>query len=273
MNWMSEETKAAAKNKLANLTVRIGHPEQWSQDLYNLVLSAPEEGGLYIDNIMAILKANSDHIFATRKDPVDKTQWPDTPQTINAYYSPLDNSINILAGILQAPFYDPDASAEENLGGIGTVIGHEITHAFDTMGSQFDEAGNLRDWWTAEDKEHFQTLASETAAYYDTMEIDGKQINGALTVSENIADLGGVACVTQIAQENGYDLEAVYEAYANIWAFKGREEYLAMQIATDIHSPAKIRVNAVLSAQQAFRDLYGIKEGDGMYQETMPKIW
>lgn len=105
------------------------------------------------------------------------------------------------------------------------------------------------------------------------MEIDGKQVNGSMTVSENIADLGGVACVTQIAQENGYDLEAVYEAYANIWAFKGREEYLAMQIATDVHSPEKIRVNAVLSAQQAFRDLYGIEEGDGMYQEMMPKIW
>ena len=143
---MSEETKTAAKNKLANLTVRIGHPTQWPQDLYDLVLSAPEEGGLYIDNILAILKANSDYTFATSKDPVDKTQWLDTPQTINAYYSPQDNSINILAGILQAPFYDPNASVEENLGGIGTVIGHEITHAFDTTGAQFDEAGNLRDW-------------------------------------------------------------------------------------------------------------------------------
>lgn len=273
LDWMSEETKTAAKNKLANLTVRIGHPTQWPQDLYDLVLSAPEEGGLYIDNILAILKANSDYTFATSKDPVDKTQWPNTPQTINAYYSPQDNSINILAGILQAPFYDPNASVEENLGGIGTVIGHEITHAFDTTGAQFDEAGNLRDWWTAKDKEYFQTLADETAAYYDAMEIDGKQVNGSMTVSENIADLGGVACVTQIAQENGYDLEAVYEAYANIWAFKGREEYLAMQIATDVHSPEKIRVNAVLSAQQAFRDLYGIEEGDGMYQEMMPKIW
>lgn len=273
LDWMSEETKAAAKNKLANLNVRIGHPEQWPQDHYDLALSAPEEGGLYIDNILSILKATADDTFSTSKDPVDKTRWLDTPQTVNAYYSPQDNSINILAGILQAPYYDPNASVEENLGGIGTVIGHEITHAFDTMGSQFDEAGNLRDWWTAEDKEYFQALTGETAAYYDTMEIGGKQVNGALTVSENIADLGGVACITQIAQENGYDLEAVYEAYANIWAFKGREEYLAMQIATDIHSPAKIRVNAVLSAQQAFRDLYGIEEGDGMYQEKMPKIW
>ena len=273
LEWMSEETKAGAQNKLAAMTVRIGHPTQWPQDRYEMILYAPEEGGIYIDNALRIMEANTNYAFETRNDPVDKTLWPDTPQTINAYYNPQDNSINLLAGILRPPFYDPEASIEENLGGIGTVIGHEITHAFDTLGSQFDEQGNLRNWWTTEDQESFQALAGEVAAYYDTMEIDGRQVNGSQTVSENIADLGGVACITQIAQEQGYDLEKVYESYANIWAFKYREEFLANQIATDVHSPAKIRVNAVLSAQQAFRDLYGIQEGDGMYQEMMPGIW
>ena len=273
LEWMSDATKAEARNKLASLTVRIGHPTEWPQDRYELVLYAPDEGGLYIDNALAIMESSTDYAFETRDEPVDKTLWPSTPQTINAFYSPLDNSINILAGILRAPFYDPEASAEENLGGIGTVIGHEITHAFDMTGSQFDEKGNLRDWWTEEDKKNFQALAEDIVAYYSSMEVDGRQVNGSQTISENIADLGGVSCITQIAQENGYDLEKVYESYANIWAFKCREEYLANQISTDVHSPAKIRVNAVLSAQQAFRDLYDVQEGDGMYQEMMPGIW
>ena len=137
----------------------------------------------------------------------------------------------------------------------------------------FDEKGNLRDWWTQADKESFQKLADEVIAYYDGMEAYGKQINGAQTISENIADLGGVACITEIAQEKQYDLKEVYEAYARIWASKQREEYLAQQVAVDVHAPAKIRVNAVLSAQQAFRDTYDITEEDGMYQKDMPKIW
>lgn len=273
LEWMSQDTRTEAQNKLASLEVRIGHPDTWPQDRYELILDSPEEGGLYIENYLKTAKASSDYMFDTRNEPVDKTLWPDTPQTVNAYYSPQDNSINLLAGILQPPYYDPEASDEENLGGIGTVIGHEITHAFDTTGSQFDAEGNLRDWWTAEDKEHFQTLADEVISYYSHMEIDGKTVNGSQTVSENIADLGAISCITEISEKNGYDLEKVYESYANIWAFKCREEYLSMQIALDTHSPAKIRVNAVLSAQQAFRDLYGIQEGDGMYQEQMPAIW
>ena len=273
LDWMSDETKAEADKKLEEMTVRIGHPEKWPQDLYELRLSVPEEGGLYIDNFLACHKASADHVFETRNEPVDKDTWYMTPQTVNAYYAPQDNSINLLAGILCPPYYDPAASPEENLGGIGDVIAHEITHAFDTAGSQFDEKGNLRDWWTQEDKAHFQELAEEVILYYDGMEIDGKRINGAQTVGENIADLGAVSCITQIAQEKGYDLEKVYEAYAVSWATKDREEYLAQIVAIDSHAPAKIRTNAVLSAQQAFRDLYDIQEGDGMYQERIPEIW
>lgn len=273
LDWMSDATKKEAKNKLAELDVRVGHPDSWPQDRYELILEAPEDGGLYIDNYLRAAKAASDYSFETKDEPADRSLWPDTPQTVNAYYDSQNNSINILAGILQAPFYDPDASAEENLGGIGTVIGHEITHAFDTSGAQFDENGNLRDWWTAEDKEKFQTLAGEVISYYDGMEVDGKSVSGEQTVTENIADLGGVSCITEIAESEGYDLKKIYEAYANIWASKEREEYLAMLMAVDVHSPSKIRVNAVLSAQQEFRDLYDIEEGDGMYQEKMPEIW
>ena len=273
LDWMSEATKEEAKNKLAKMEVRVGHPDIWPQDRYELVLDAPGEGGLYIENYMKAARAGSDYSFATRDEPVDRTLWPDTPQTVNAYYDPQSNSINILAGILQEPIYQPDASPEVNLGGIGTVIGHEITHAFDTSGALFDEDGNLRDWWTAEDKEKFRSLAQEVISYYDGMEVNGRAVNGEQTVTENIADLGGVSCVTEIAAAEGYDLKKVYESYANIWASKEREEYSAMLIAIDVHSPAKIRVNAVLSAQPEFRELYGVEEGDGMYQENMPKIW
>lgn len=273
LDWMSDATKAEAKNKLANLTVRVGHPDSWPQDRYELVLKTPQEGGTYIDNYMEIQKAIMDYIFENKDEPVDKTLWADTPQTVNAYYEPQSNSINILAGILQAPFYDPTASAEENLGGIGTVIGHEITHAFDTSGARFDEQGNLRDWWTEEDKAEFQRRAQQVVSYYDGMEVNGRKVNGEQTLTENIADLGGVSCVTEIAQTEGYDLKKVYESYASMWAGKARDEYFAAKMAQDVHSPGKIRVNAVLSAQQAFRDLYQIEEDDGMYQEQMPRIW
>lgn len=273
LEWMSEATKEKAKNKLDKLNVRVGHPDTWPQDRYELVLDALEDGGIYIENYLKAAKASVDYDFATKDEPTDWTLWPDTPQTVNAYYDSQTNSITILAGILQDPFYNPEASPEENLGGIGTVIGHEITHAFDTSGSQFDENGNLRDWWTAEDKERFQELAGNVISYYDGMEVNGRTVNGQQTVTENIADLGGVSCVTEIAGSEGYDLKKVYESYANIWASKEREEYSAMLIAIDTHSPAKIRINAVLSAQPEFRSLYGIEEGDGMYQESMPNIW
>ncbi len=273
LDWMSDATKAEAKNKLAELDVRVGHPDSWPQDRYELILAAPEDGGLYIDNYMRAAKAASDYSFAAKEEPVDRALWPDTPQTVNAYYNPQNNSINILAGILQDPIYDPDASIEENLGGIGTVIGHEITHAFDTSGALFDENGNLRDWWTAADKEKFQALAGEVISYYDGMEVNGRTVNGEQTVTENIADLGGVSCITEIAESEGCDLKKLYKSYATVWASKEREEYSAMLMALDVHAPSKIRVNAVLSAQQEFRDLYNITQGDGMFQEQMPEIW
>ncbi len=273
IDWMSDATKEQARKKLANITINVGHPEVWPQDKYELVLKAPEEGGLFVDNYIDILKAKTEYMYEVKDDPVDKSVWPNMPQVVNAYYSPQDNSINILAGILQAPFFDINASEEENLGAIGTVIGHEISHAFDISGSQFDEEGNLKNWWTDEDREQFNKLAGEMIEYYNGFEINGTNVNGELTISENIADMGGVSCVTEIAQNMGYDLKKVYESFADIWAEKYRGEYLSMLMAVDVHSPAKIRVNAVLSAQQAFRDLYGIEEGDGMYHAEMPGIW
>lgn len=272
-DWLSEDTRAQARTKLEALDVQVGWPETWPQDLYEVVLRTPDEGGVMIDNYMELKRAANEYEFTTGDEPVDKTLWPDNPQTVNAYYNPSTNGIYLLGGILQAPFYDPDASPEENLGGIGMVIAHEITHAFDTSGAQFDEAGNVRNWWTEEDLAHFEAMADEVAAYYSTFEVNGAPVDGVQTVTENIADLGAVACITEIAQKNGYDLDKVYRAYANLWANKSRPEYLAYQLATDVHSPGEVRVNAVLAAQPAFRELYGVVEGDGMYHEAMPAIW
>lgn len=275
MEWMTETTRSEARKKLAAIMVKVGYPEQWPQDRYSLKLAAPEDGGLYVDNILAIRKVDQDYMFRTKDDPVDRMEWEMTPQTVNAYYNPGNNEIVFPAGILQPPFYDPEGVPVTNLGRIGSVIGHEITHAFDTSGSQYDEKGNLRDWWTAEDKQRFEELAAKVVDYYDTMEVNGTKINGSLTATENIADLGGVSCVTEIAKDEGYDLRELYKAYAALWAGKYRDEYLAYVMTNDVHSPGIIRVNAVLSATSDFYTAFHVKEGDGMYQkvENRPGIW
>lgn len=275
MDWMAESTRQEARKKLATLTIKVGYPDEWPQDRYNLELQAPEDGGIYVDNYLALMKAEMDYGYKTKQDPVDKKEWGMTPQTVNAYYNPPYNEIVFPAGILQAPYYDANAMPVVNLGGIGTVIGHEITHAFDTAGSQYDEKGNLRDWWTAEDKQQFERRANKVENYYSSMEVNGISVNGSLTLGENIADLGAVSCITAIAEREGYDLKELYQAYAAIWAIKYREEYLPYVMTTDVHSPGMTRVNAVLSAIDEFYTAFGVQDGDGMYQkpEDRPQIW
>lgn len=275
LDWMSADTKEEAKKKLDTLAVKVGWPDSWPQDRYSLELLRPEEGGLYVDNYLAILGARSRYEFETRREPVDRGEWYYPPQTVNAYYSPSNNEIVILAGILQPPFYDREAKPVENLGRIGFVIGHEITHAFDTSGSQYDEKGNLRDWWAAADRKRFEELSQRVIDYYNTMEIGGRHVDGELTVTENIADLGAASCITQIARQNGYDLSELYKSYAVLWAAKIRDEALAGQMAMDVHAPSKIRVNAVMSATDGFYDAFQVKKGDGMYREPeeRPHIW
>lgn len=275
MDWMSGSTRQEARKKLANLTIKVGYPDQWPQDRYELELTPPDQGGLYIDNILSLKKAEQDFRFETRHDPVDRGEWGMTPQTVNAYYNPGNNEIVFPAAILQAPFYSANGNPVANLGGIGTVIGHEITHAFDTTGSQYDEKGNLRDWWTDEDRQHFKELGQKVIDYYSLMEVNGIPVNGSLSATENIADLGAVSCLTEIAKKEGYDLKELYKAYASVWASKYRDEYLSYIMSNDVHAPGIIRVNGVLSATDGFYTAFDIKEGDGMYRkpEDRPKIW
>ena len=209
--------------------------------------------------------------------PVDKTEWAMTPQTVNAYYNPTGNEIVFPAAILQAPFYDPEADHASNLGGIGTVIAHEISHAFDSSGSLYDEKGNFHVWWTNEDRARFKALADRVVAYYDGQEgYKGRMVNGAQTLNENIADLGSMACITSIVGDDVEGLRQVFKQYATIWAAKYTPETMIKRLNTDVHSPARVRVNAVLSSTDAFYKAYPeIKEGDAMYvaPEKRVKIW
>lgn len=277
LSWMSDETKAAALNKLEKMKVIVGYDETgvWPQNLYEFYYTPKNEGGIFINNILSAKKANADYTFKSKNEPVRDDILVEGPQTVNAFYSPSNNSIMILAGILQSPIYSIDASPEENAGGIGTIIAHEITHAFDNNGAKFDAEGNFANWWQQSDFQKFNELTKKAVAYYNTYEIKGYPINGTLTLSENIADLGAVSCITEYALKKGYDLSKVYTAYGKIWATKKTDASEISAILNDTHSPAKIRVNAVLSAMDKFYEVFDIQIGNGMYKapEERPSIW
>lgn len=277
LSWMSAETKAAAQNKLDKMKVIVGYDETgvWPQDLYEFYYTAKDEGGIFINNILSAKKANTDYTFKTKNEPVRNDIVLVGPQTVNAFYSPTNNSIMILAGILHSPIYSIDASPDENAGGIGTIIAHEITHAFDNNGAKYDADGNFANWWQESDFQKFNELTKKAVDYYNTYEMNGYPINGTLTLSENIADLGAVSCITEYALNKGYDLSKVYTAYGKMWATKKTDASEISAILNDTHSPAKIRVNAVLSAMDKFYEVFDIQPGNGMYkaQEERPSIW
>ena len=275
LDWMGGTTKEKAIEKLNAISYRVAYPDVWEQDFYTVELKTPEEGGLYIDNILARYEARTEYLFNTRNDPINRDLWISQPQQVNAYYNASTNSIYILAGIMQDPIYRADASYEAKLGAIGTVIGHELSHAFDTGGAQYDADGNVSNWWTDEDLKEFSARTEKVVDYYNEMGVRFQRVNGEQTLSENIADLGGMSVVTELAQKNGLDLEKVYEAYAVTWATKQRPDYVSYLYLVDTHSPSILRVNAVLAATDAFYEAYDVKEGDGMYvaPEDRPHIW
>lgn len=261
LDWMSETTKKAAGKKLESMTLKIGYPDQWPDRLESVNLKTPEAGGVFIDNVLEIRKAECADELKKISDPPDKGEWMMTPQTVNAYYSPQGNEIVFPAAILQPPFYDNRGDYKQNLGGIGMVIAHEITHAFDNNGAQYDEKGNYNNWWTEKDNENFKKRQNQVMEYYNGYGIDGK-----LTLGENIADLGAMSCVTNIAgTEDREGLRRLFTRYAYIWANKYTPEEEKNRLKTDPHAPGKVRVNAVLSALDAFYKAYEIRDTDSMY--------
>lgn len=277
LDWMSETTKAKAVEKLEAITVNVGYPDEWG-DLYDDVdILSAEEGGSYFENILAMTEATLADMAATQDDPVDRGQWLMSAYTVNAYYSPQDNSINFPAGILQSPLYDVEADRTENLGGIGYVIAHEISHAFDNNGALFDAQGNQSDWWTEADYAAFQELCQKVVAFYDGVEAaPGIACNGTLTLSENVADLGALACITEIeSQEEEPDYETLYRTAARTWRGTASRETRAYLAMADVHAPDKLRGNRALQSLDEFYDAFDIQPGDGMYlpEDARIQIW
>lgn len=267
LDWMSPDTKEAAKKKLKHMDLKIGYPEKWPDVNERATVLLPQDGGVLVNNVLELIKAAQANQVESASKPVDRSEWLMTPQTVNAYYNPQGNEIVFPAAILQSPFFDPEAEYAENLGGIGMVIAHEITHAFDDNGAQFDENGNFNTWWTEKDYEEFHKRTQAVVEYYDGYEgFDGIHVNGAQTLGENIADLGALSCVMQLAGDNPEDLKKLCTRYAQIWASKYTDESMKMRLNTDVHSPDRVRVNAVLSSMDGFYLAYPeIEEGDGMY--------
>ncbi|MDO5518186.1 MAG: M13 family metallopeptidase [Clostridium sp.] len=276
LDWMSDTTKANAINKLDKLRIKVAYPDKWD-DYSSLDIKSYDEGGSLIENVLNIKKFNAEKAFKKLNEDVDKDEFACSPQTVNAFYDPNSNSITIPAGILQKPMYDLNASKEINYGAIGAVIGHEISHAFDTTGAKFDCDGNLSNWWTEEDYNKFKEKTQKVRDYYNTVKTDdGKSVNGDITVGENIADISGVACSLDIIKQmDNPNYKDFFESYANIWRMIATPEYADYCLSFDVHSPNKVRTNVVVGQFEEFYKTYGITENDKMYikPEDRLQIW
>lgn len=282
LEWMTPATKEQALKKLESFTVKIGYPDKWKDYSALKVDRSP-----YAANVLRAREWGTFDNSAKFGKPVDRMEWGMTPPTVNAYYNPGMNEIVFPAGILQPPFYDPNADDAVNYGGIGAVIGHEITHGFDDQGRLYDAKGNLKSWWTKDDSVQFSQRTSLVDAQYSAYQpIDSVNVNGKLTMGENIADIGGIniaydafKMTPQFKNNEQYDgltpSQRFFLSFAQIWRVNARPEYLRQQVVTDPHSPAMFRVNGPLSLMPAFYEAFGCKDGTKMVrtQQQRAKIW
>lgn len=273
LNWMSDTTKANALKKLDNLKIYVGYPNKW-EDYSALDIKSYDEGGSLVENIISTDKFYKEKQMKKLNTTVDADKMSCSPLTVDAMYNPQNNSITIPAGILQKPMYDMNASKEQNYGGIGTIIGHEISHAFDNSGCRFDSDGNLADWWTQDDYSKFKEKTQKVRDFYSKIKTDnGDFVNGDLTVGENIADISGVACCLDIVKSmDNPNYKDFFESYATIWRQIATPEYLKNSLQFNVHSPHKVRVNAVLSQFEEFYQTYGITENDKMYVKPEDRL-
>ena len=286
LDWMSDDTKLNAIKKLNAITVKIGYPDKWKD--YTTLEIDPNLS--YYENMHNVSMWHQKDLLSRWGKPVDKTEWGMTPQTINAYYNPMANEIVFPAGILQAPFFDPQASDAENYGGIGVVIGHEMTHGFDDQGRNFDAEGNMTDWWTAEDAAKFNEKTGKLIEQFNAVEVlPGLHTNGAYTLGENIADQGGlrvsmtafldsqkkkgVDIKSDAAKIDGFTPEQVfYMNYGNIWAGNIRDEEIRSLTNGDVHSLGCNRVNVSLKNIAPFFEAFGITEDQPMYRPAEERV-
>ena len=285
--WMSPETKVKAIEKLNKITIKIGYPDKW-KDYSALTIKSVAEGGTYFDNMKNVSKWNFQKGIEKLNKPVDKTEWGMSPQTVNAYYNPSYNEIVFPAAILQPPFYNYQADEAVNYGGIGAVIGHEISHGFDDSGARYNAEGNLVDWWTEQDLKQFTELGTKLADQYSALEpLPGIHVDGKFTLGENIGDLGGINAAYDGLQLylkangnpgliDGFTPEQrFFISWATVWRTKTRDEAIKNQVKTDPHSPGMYRAYVPIQNVDAFYDAFGIKKGDKMYvePEKRVKIW
>lgn len=282
LDWMSDVTKVKAKEKLHTFLKKIGFPDKW-KDYSKVNISRNN----YFANLIACSKNEYNFQVSKVGQTVDRTEWGMTPSTVNAYYNPTFNEIVFPAGILQFPFFDPKADDAINYGGIGMVIGHEMTHGFDDQGAQYDKDGNMVNWWTAADEEKFKAKGGAVISLYDGLTVlDTVHVKGALTLGENIADIGGIAIayeafkMTKQGQGNimidGFTPDQrFFLSYAQIWRSKAKEETTRQRINTDPHSPPIHRVNAPLMNFEPFYKAFNVKSGDKMFiaEKDRIKIW
>ena len=284
LDWMSEETKIKALEKLSTFMVKIGYPDVWKS--YKELEFKKSESF-----VTAIIKSNEfehrENVKSLNKK-VDRKKWEMTPQTVNAYYNPPLNEIVFPAAILQAPFFNPESDNAVNYGGIGAVIGHEITHGFDDQGRHYDAEGNLNDWWTESDAKNFKERTQKLVSQFDEFTVlDSLHVNGELTLGENIADLGGATIAHQALLKankesnsetkiDGFTAEQrFFMSWATVWRIKFRKKALENRILTDVHSPGMIRAFAPLTNLESFINAFDIKKGMPMYRnkENRVKIW
>lgn len=287
LTWMSSVTKVKALEKLNKFTVKVAYPDKW-KDYSKLNILSENKGGNLYANLQSITTWRYERDLAKIGKAVDKSEWGMTPQTVNAYYNPVNNEIVFPAAILQPPFFNPQADAAVNFGGIGAVIGHEMSHGFDDSGAQFDADGNLVDWWTPEDKANFEKATKTLAAQYDKYEpVKGTFVNGTFTNGENIADLGGVNIAYDALQLylkdkgnpgeiSGYTQDQrFFLSWATVWRTLSSEKYMVNQVKTDPHSPGYFRSFGPLINVDAFYKAFDVKQGDKLYKspEERIKIW
>jgi putative endopeptidase len=279
---MSETTKKQALVKLDAFAVKIGYPDKW-KDYSALTISR----GSYVVNVLHANEFDFNYNVNKLGKPIDRAEWGMTPPTVNAYYNPSMNEIVFPAGIMQPPFFDPKADDAVNYGGMGAVIGHEITHGFDDQGRQYDAEGNLKDWWTKTDAEQFTQRAEMVVNQYDAYEVlPAVKVNGKLTLGENLADIGGLNIAYTALQKAlagkkkdkiaGFTPEQrFFLAWAQIWRVNATEQYFNQQVQTDPHSPGRFRTNGPVMNMPQFYEAFGCKPGDQMVKPAAEqiKIW
>ncbi len=274
--WLNEKTKEKALKKLSTLSVHVGYPDELPPyyDMYDI--KGYDEGSNLLNEFLKMSRIRTELTYKKYNQPPNRNIWGMPASMVNAYYSPTNNQIVFPAAILQKPYYSLDQSPSANYGGIGAVMAHEISHAFDNNGAKFDEFGSLNNWWTDEDLEAFKKKSQDMIDLFDGLETGNGPCNGTLTVSENIADSGGIRCALEASKKrNDHDYEQFFANWASVWRIKASKQYSELLLKVDVHGPAILRANMQLSNLEEFQDFYKIKKEDKMYlaKDKMVSIW